>query len=62
MNVVKGSLAPASVNVEKALAIGKTQLYKFQESPPGGYNVSIERKVKTMVVIKKGIAVSPKVL
>ena len=45
VNVVTFSLAQASVNVENALAIGKTQLCKFQEDLPGGYNVSIERKV-----------------
>lgn len=30
MNVVNGSLAPASVNVENALAIVKTQFINFE--------------------------------
>lgn len=62
VNVVSGALAPASVNVEKAVAIGKSQLSKFQKDLPESFNATLERKVTTMATIKKGIALGPKML
>ena len=46
----------------KAVHIGKNQLVEFEKLLPTGYWKPIERKVKTMAVAKKGIAVGSKVI
>ena len=62
MNISNGTIAVPQVDVHKAVYIGKNQLVEFEKLLPTGYWKSIEQKVKTMAVAKKGIAVGSKVI
>ena len=62
MNISNSTIAVPQVNVDKAVHIGKNQLVEFEKLLPTGYWKPIERKVKTMAVAKKGIAVGSKVI
>ena len=62
VNVVSGTLAPSQVNVDQAVSIGKNQLIQFEQALPAGFWTTIEKKVKTMAVTKKGIAIGSKVI
>ena len=62
VNVANGSHAPSQVNVDQAVSIGNEQLIDFENRPLAGFWESIQKKVKTMAMSKKGITVGPKVL
>jgi len=62
VDVVNGTLAALQVNVDQAVNISQSQLLEFEKNMPTGLWKSIERKIKTMAVTKKGITVGSKVL
>ena len=62
VNVANGALAPSQVNVDQAVSIGHSQQIDFENDLPTGFWDSIGKKVKTMAITKKGIAIGPKVL
>jgi hypothetical protein len=55
VNVVNGRIAPASVNVDKAIDIGTTQMNEFERKLTGGFYDTISMKVETMTVMKKSV-------
>ena len=57
VNVANGTLAGAQVNVDNAITIGHNQLVEFEKSLPAGFWKPIQRKIKSMEVTKKGIAI-----
>ena len=63
VNVTNGALAVPEVNVSQAISIGHNQLIEFEKSSlPTGYWKTIQRKVKTMAIAKKGISIESKVI
>lgn len=54
VNVANGTLGTSQVNVDQAVSIGHSQLLEFEKHLPTGFWKSIERKIKTMAVTKKG--------
>ena len=57
LNIVTGQVAPAEVNVDRAVSIGQTQQEEFETSWPKGFRASISKKVITMAAMKKHIKV-----
>ena len=62
VNVTNGTLATLQVNVDEKVNIGHSQLLEFKKNLPTGFWKHIERKIKTMTVTKKRIAVGSNVL
>ena len=62
VNVASGSLAPPSVNVDKAISIAEKQVAEFERLLPQGYWNTIEKRVTTMAVMRKGVKVGPDVI
>lgn len=62
VNVANGTVGTSQINVDQAVSIGQSQLLDFEKDLPAGFWKSIERKIKTMAVTKKGIVIGPKVL
>ena len=57
INIYSGSISPRSVDVDKAVEIGKEQRKRFDCSLPGGFYESIKKEVTTMSITKKSIKV-----
>jgi hypothetical protein len=62
VNVANGSLAPLSVDVDKAISIAEEQVAEFKMLLPQGYWNTIEKRVTTMAVTRKGVKVGPEVM
>ena len=62
VNVTNGALVLPEVNVPQAISIGHNQLIEFEKSLPTGFWKTIQRKVKTMAIAKKGISIESKVI
>lgn len=62
VTVASGSLALLSVNVDKAVIIAEKQAAEFEMSLPQEYWNTIEKRVTTMVVTRKGNENGPKVM
>ena len=60
VNIVSGRMAPNSVNVDKAVEIGKAQMVHFEESWPSGFNTPIPQSIVTMAVAEKSVRVGDK--
>ena len=58
VNIVTGTIAPTSANVDEAIDIGQTQMMEFENSWPDNLYGSISRKVETQVVSRKHIRVA----
>ena len=61
VNVANGTLATLQVNVDEKVNIGHSQLLEFKKNLLTGFWKRIERKIKTMTVTKKRIAVGSNV-
>ncbi|KAL7395277.1 hypothetical protein ABVT39_013630 [Epinephelus coioides] len=57
MNITSGKIAPAPVNVDNAVQIGKTILADFEKTWPKGFYGTIPKQVKTMAITAKSIQV-----
>ena len=57
VNIVTGRIAPDSVNVDNAIAIGTKQLKEFESALPEGFHNTISKKVTTMATMKKHVKV-----
>lgn len=56
VNIVSGKVVGhPSVNVNNAVAIGKTQMESFEASWPGGFHDTIPKLVKTMALSRKHV-------
>ena len=53
---------PDSVNVQNALQIGEQQSNDFSASLPQGFHEAIQKRVKTMEVMKKAVTVKGKAI
>ena len=62
VNVVNGSIGTSEITVDQAVRIGHSHMLDFDKALPTGFWTSIERRVKTMEMMKKGIPVRSKVL
>ena len=62
VNVAIGSIGPSEINVDQVVRIGHSQMLDFEKTLPTGFWTCIERKIKTMAVMKKGISIGSKVL
>ena len=49
-------------HVDQAVRIGHSQMLDLEKALPTGFWTCIERKIKTMAVMKKGISIGSKVL
>ena len=57
INIYSGSISPRSVDIDKAIEIGKEQRKRFDCSLPGVFYESIKKEVTTMSITKKSIKV-----
>ena len=57
INVANGRIGPSSVNVDKTIDIGTSQMKDFEKNFPHGFYDPIQKKVETMAVMKKSIKV-----
>ena len=55
--IVSGKIAPASVNVDSAVKIGKEMLEQFEKSWPEGFYSTISKKVETMAASCKSVQI-----
>ena len=56
-NICNGQVAPDTVNVQNALAIGSEQSWQFSASLSSEFHKTIKKKVKTMELLKKAVTV-----
>ena len=56
-NICNGQVAPDTVNVQNALAIGSEQSRQFSASLSSEFHKTIKKKVKTMELLKKAVTV-----
>ena len=61
-NIVNGQVAPDSVNVQNALQMVEQQSNEFEASLPEGFHKTIQKRVKTMEVMKKAVTVKGKAI
>lgn len=61
-NICNGQVAPDTVNVQDALAIGSEQSRQFSDSLSSNFHTTIKKKVKTMVALKKAVTVKGKAI
>ena len=61
-NICNGQLAPDTVNVQNALAIGSEQSRQFSASLSSELHNTIKKKVKTMELLKKAVTVKGKAI
>ena len=61
-NICNGQVAPDTVNVQDALAIGIEQSRQFSASLSSDFHTTIKKKVKTMVALKKAVTVKGKAI
>jgi hypothetical protein len=57
VNIVRGKITPASVNVDSAVKIGEEMLEEFKKSSPEGFYSTISKKVETMGASYKSIQI-----
>ena len=57
MNIVNGRLGPSSINVHKAIEIGRVTLQEFERTWPAGFYDTIPKKVTNMTVTKQYVRV-----
>ena len=62
VNVANGTIGASEINVDQAVRIGHSQMLDFEKALPTGFWTCIERKIKTMAVMKKEISFGAKVL
>ena len=60
VNIVSGRMAPKSVNVDKAVEIGKAQMVHFEKNWPSSFSTPILKSVVTMAVAEKSVRVGDK--
>ena len=61
-NICNGQVAPDTVNVQNALAIGSEQSRQFSASLSSEFHKTIKKKVKTMELLKKAVTVKGKAI
>ena len=61
-NICNGQVAPDTVNVQNALAIGSEQSRQFSASLSSEFHKTIKKKVKTMELLKKAVVVKGKAI
>ena len=61
-NICNGQVAPDTVNVQNALAIGSEQSRQFSASLSSEFHETIKKKVKTMELLKKAVTVKGKAI
>ena len=61
-NICNGQVAPDTVNVQNALAIGSEQSRQFSTSLSSEFHKTIKKKVKTMELLKKAVTVKGKAI
>ena len=61
-NICNGQVAPDTVNVQNALAIGSEQSRQFSASLSSEFHKTIKKKVKTMELLKKAVTVKVNVI
>jgi hypothetical protein len=57
MNVVTGAIAPANVNIDVAVTVGKEQLETFESSWPEGFYSALKGQIVTFSCTRKTIKV-----
>ena len=61
-NICNGQVAPDTVNVQNALSIGSEQSRQFYASLSNEFHKTINKKVKTMDLLKKAVTVKGKAI
>ena len=61
-NICNSQVAPDTVNVQDALAIGSEQSQQFSSSLSSNFHTIIKKKVKTMEALKKAVTVNGKAI
>ena len=61
-NICNGQVAPDTVNVQNALAIGSEQSRQLSASLSSEFHKTIKKKVKTMELLKKAVTVKGKAI
>ena len=61
-NICSGQVAPDTVNVQNALAIGSEQSRQLSASLSSEFHQTIKKKVKTMELLKKAVTVKGKAI
>ena len=61
-NICNGQVAPDTVNVQDALAIGSEQSKQFSASLSSDFHTTIKKKVKPMEALKKAVTVKGKAI
>ena len=61
-NICNGQVAPDTVNVQNALAIGSEQSRQFSTSLSSEFHKPIKKKVKTMESLKKAVTIKGKAI
>ena len=59
-NICNGQVAPDTVNVQDALAIGSQQIKRFSASLSSAFHATIKKNVKSMEAMKKAVHVKGK--
>ncbi len=57
VSIASGCIAPLSVNVHDALAIGSQKMSEFEKSWHAGFHNTISKKVETISITKKHVNV-----
>ena len=61
-NICNGQVAPNTVNVQNAMAIGSEQSTQFSASLSSEFHKTIKKKVKTVELLKKAVTVKGKAI
>ena len=61
-NICNGQVAPDTVNVQNALAIGSEQSRQFSASLSSQFHKTIKKKVKIMELLKKAVVIKGKAI